>query len=132
MTVKEELRKARKMQWAIDELITAKERAYLLIAGKAVNYSEQRVQMSFCNSEENRRIQYLSLCDRIDEKIEELIQYQTHIMDTLTKLHDNTLYTIMVAYYINCETWEHIADRTNYSVRQIHRLHGKALDILKE
>lgn len=131
MTVKEKLRAARKMQCLLDELITAKDRAYLYITGKPIDYSGQRVQAGGGNSEEIRRVQYLSLCERVDRKIDELIVYQTEVFEMLTELHDNTLYAIMVAYYINCETWQHIAERTNYSVRQIHRLHGKALTILE-
>lgn len=131
MTIKEELRTVRKMQGLLDELIAAKDRAYLYMTGKHIDYSEQRVQTSPGNSEENRRIQYISLCERIDKKIDELIACQARIFDLLTEIHDNTLYEIMVAYYVNCETWQHIAERINYSVRQVHRLHGKALAILE-
>lgn len=40
--------------------------------------------------------------------------------------------TIMRLYYIDGLTWEQVAVKMSYSWRQVHRIHGKALALLKE
>ena len=45
---------------------------------------------------------------------------------------DNTIYrTLLIARYINCKTWEQIADEMGYDLRWIYRLHGKALKAIE-
>ena len=63
----------------------------------------------------------------INAEIDNLIDVQKDIMRTIGKVDNECLRTILTERYINCWTFEQIADDIHYSYMQTFRLHGQAL-----
>ena len=45
--------------------------------------------------------------------------------EMIEKLNDSIQRTLLIARYINCETWEIIAEDMMYDIRHIYRIHSK-------
>ena len=115
------------MNFEIDELVREQNKAFAKACATAVNYDGEHVQTSPGNVTENKFISYTDYSATIDRKIDELYEYRIKMHELISTI-DNTVYrAILIARYINCDTWESIADRFNYSCMQIYRIHGKAL-----
>ena len=63
----------------------------------------------------------------ISAEINKLVDVQRDIMQTIGKVDDERLRIILTERYINCWTFEQIADDIHYSYMQTFRLHGQAL-----
>lgn len=132
MITKEWLRRARELDKEINQLLIAKQDAYEKALGGSVDYSKERVQSSSGNSSENRFIKLAEYDYLIDDKIDELIDCKSEILKAINTV-ENTLYrALLIAYYVNCKTWEDVALELKYGVRHIHRLHGRALEKIGE
>ena len=53
------------------------------------------------------------------------------ILSVIEKVENPEYKIILELKYVNLKTWEQIAEITNYSVRNMHYIHNKALDELK-
>ena len=62
-----------------------------------------------------------------DAKVKELHQKRLDIEKTIETLQDSTERIVMRSRYINGFSFEKIANRNNYSLSQIFRIHQKAL-----
>lgn len=70
----------------------------------------------------------LKLEQYIDGQIDKLTQLKKEIADKIDRLSDNRFKTVLTRYYLCDETFEAIAEETSYSLRQVLRLHGLALE----
>ena len=128
MTVKEFLKKGRNLNDEINADVQALVKLRALIYGTAARYDNVRVQTSPGNTQENNIIKLIELENKINAKIDRLIDYQSKMHDLINFI-DNTRYrTLLTERYINCKTWEEIAAEFKFKdVRHIYRLHGEAL-----
>ena len=62
--------------------------------------------------------------------IESSIDLKAEIKAKIDRVEDQRYRYILTERYILCRKWEDIAAFLNYSVRQVHRLHGRALQKL--
>lgn len=76
---------------------------------------------------------------KCDEKVAKLAAAQIEAIDLRSKIYheiysiDNAIYTdILYKRYFEYKRWEQIAVDTNYSIDNVHKLHGKALFKLQE
>lgn len=69
---------------------------------------------------------------RVDAEIELLIATEREIDRVIKSVDDDKLRTLLYERYINGKTWEQVAVRMNYSYRHTTKLHGTALNILKD
>ena len=67
----------------------------------------------------------------IREKEAELKRLQANLYLEINRLTNTNEKILLQARYILNETWEQIAERLGYSVRQIHRVHSLALENFK-
>ena len=65
-------------------------------------------------------------------KIYEFLELKKEIESTISKVEDPLLRQLLILKYINGREWVHIADSMNYGIRQVFRLHGKALLKIKD
>lgn len=65
---------------------------------------------------------------RVNDEMELLEATEREVIDTINKVKDTTLNTLLYERYINGKTFEQIAVQLNYSWRQTCRLHGAALE----
>lgn len=70
----------------------------------------------------------------LDEKIQELVTARYKAIEKCTEIYrhieimENENERMVLTYrYLRSYTWEEIADKSNYSMTSIHRIHGNAL-----
>lgn len=61
---------------------------------------------------ERKAYAQLAACDKLFAEIDPVLR----------QLDDNRNYSILRRYYLDLQTWERIADETNYSVRRIYAI----------
>lgn len=63
----------------------------------------------------------------INGHIDELIDWKKDAHTRIGKLADLDQQNILIARYIEGKRWEKISVEINFSIRQVHRIHGAAL-----
>lgn len=127
MTVKEWLNKGRKLNIEIAELKKAKDNAFVSACGGSAAGSEEKVQTSLNNGTEEKFSAYAQYSADMDNRLKELYTYQRKMLKLINRVDDSTYRALLIAYYVNCETWDRTADIIGYSVKQTQRKHGHAL-----
>ena len=64
---------------------------------------------------------------QLDALIDRFVDKKTHIVAQIDAMEDEVQYQVLFARYIERKTFEKIALELNYSLRQISRVHEKAL-----
>jgi len=59
-----------------------------------------------------------------------ILEWKSAIMEILTELPTAMQATVMMKRYIDLKTWDQIAEDLDVGVREVQKLHGKALPIL--
>ena len=62
----------------------------------------------------------------------ESMQVLREITEIIQRVSDDRLQTLLILRYVDGLTWEAIADEMAYEVRQIYRLHGTALQMMRD
>lgn len=127
MTVKEWLKNGRKLNFEIQELKEARDKALNNAIGGAVDYSAEKVQTSNGNSTERLFVSYSQYSAELEQRISELEEYQSEMLKLINNIPNSTYRALLLAYYVNCKTWDEVAEALNYSVRAIQQKHGLAL-----
>ena len=137
MTAKEFLTQA----YRIEDRITSLKRQLLTLNGgmKAPNYNNiGGGRSSTVNNETERKgIKALELEEKICKEVERLEQVQLDIYNAIEGLDNINERLVLRHRYIELThdgkqpSWEIIAYQMHYSVMQVARLHGKALEHLK-
>lgn len=101
---------------------------------KSFDYSKEKLQGGLVQDdsvmiEKINRI--LEVQEIIRYKEAELKRLQANLYLEINRLSNTNEKILLQARYILNETWEQIAERLGYSVRQIHRLHSSALENFK-
>ena len=132
MNVKDWLRRARIIEKELNQLSIAKQEAYDIATGISVDTTKERTQGGPSgNSVENKYINLLELDLQISRQKEKLWRCKTEILEAITMVEDARYRTLLIAYYVNCKSWEEVAVQMNYGIRQVYRLHGAALRKIK-
>lgn len=135
MTIKEIkkwLSRAKKADEEINALLSEQARALTHATSTTAHSGSEKVQTSNVNTSESKFVSYAAYSDLIDKRIDRLYEIKKEILENVNKLDDATLRTILILRYLNFQTWEMIACKMNYSYMQICRLHGKALNLIKD
>ena len=77
-------------------------------------------------------LKIVALENKINEEIDKSVDLQNEIRVTIARVTDERLQSLLEYKYINGYTLEEIAVRMDYSYPQICRLHGRALQSLKD
>jgi DNA-directed RNA polymerase specialized sigma subunit len=82
------------------------------------------------------RNDYIAAVDRIGDKIKvdiiEIEDHKAHLEEVVDKLNNFKLKNIIRNRYFNGLSWPEVADKVHLSLQHTFRLHGKALEILRE
>ena len=126
MTAKEFLRRARTVDRRVDEAHERVERLRArLEAGRISQITGlPRGGASDWTETADRLIE---LERRVNARIRELVRWKLMAMDAIDQVEEARLREVLELYYIDGLTWEQVAERMGYVVRQIYRLHGVAL-----
>lgn len=77
-------------------------------------------------------LKMVDLVYEIDADMDKLIDLKREIIDVINSVEQPEYRLLLELRYLNSETWEEIADRMNYSWRNIHYVHAKALRAVEE
>lgn len=131
MSIKDWLKRARTLEKEIKQLTIAKQEAYDIAIGTSVDTSKERVQSSTGNAMEKKLTTLLEYDLRISRQKEKLLECKSEILAAIHSV-DNDLYrALLTAYYVNCKTWEEVAQDLSYDLRWVYRLHGRALQAIE-
>ena len=131
MTVKEWLNKGRKLNIEIAELKKAKDNAFVSACGGSAAGSEEKVQTSLNNGTEGKFSAYAQYSADMDNRLKELYTYQRKMLKLINRVDDSTYRALLIAYYVNCKPWAEVAKTIGYEVRYTQKVHGLALQKLK-
>lgn len=132
MTVREWFEKGRKLDKEVSALKEAKQKAFELAYGTSADTGNERVQQSHGNTTEDKFTAYADYSRQLEERTAKLLCYRKKMHEVIDKV-DNPVYrALLTERYINCKTWEQVADDMGNSVRWIHRLQKRALKELEE
>ena len=133
MNPKEYLMQIRKL----DILILIKQEELAELRAKAevgsIRYESDGSSQSSRDTGKQERIylNMISLKEEIQEETELYIQKRKEILDTVEKLTDAYEIKLLYMRYFEFKKWETIAEEFKYTVRQVHNIHGRALQHLK-
>lgn len=124
LTAKEYLSRARRLQARLDALERARSGAWERATSVTPNSG-----MTVQGGDISRKTEsYAVLTDKINDECARLYFIKSEILETISKVEDNTLNTLLTEFYINGASWEQTAVRINYSYyHTIHVLHPRAL-----
>lgn len=98
---------------------------------KSFDYSKDKVQTSMSNRMEDTLIRLFDMQEELQNRIDELVSLKANAIKEISKL-EGKYYLVMSLRYLECLNWEWVARRMGHSIQHVHRLHGQALNILKE
>ena len=86
------------------------------------------------NPEESKRIEALIGAENVSLRadVEEMIRAGAEIRETISRVDDAQLKTLLELRFVGCMTWEAVAERMDYERRQIFRKRKAALDAVAE
>lgn len=87
------------------------------------------------------RVQGSKSHDKIGKLIAKIVDFEKEIIDDVNKLidlkreiihkidavQDDNYRLLLTLRYVNCNTWEEIADEMNFTFQWVHQLHRRAL-----
>ena len=130
--VKQWLNRARGIDKEISALLDARDIALARCLSITTHPQKAKVQGYQDQRGDAARIKYLTLEEKLDRLVDALCDVKSEILDVVGRVGDGTLRTLLIERYINLKTWERVAVDMGYSWKQMHRLHGKALGVVKD
>lgn len=131
--IKDYLRSVRKLKLDIEAKKRERDTLYMTLTGTTIRPKEVDVQTSVGGDVFGDRMAIVADYDReLEEEIINLIREQhkaNQIINTLTVAEYRA---VLTDYYINGYTWLKVAELNGYALRTVHKIHGTALNNLKE
>ena len=69
----------------------------------------------------------VDLENEASDLVDNFFKKRKHIIDQIDSIEDTELYHVLSMRYVSKNTFEEISNKTNWSLRKIFSLHGKAL-----
>ena len=132
MTAKQYLNQARTLEYAIkskqEELYCLTEKSRY-IQNTALS---ERIQSSHNNNSNAIIDKIVDMENEINAEIEHLIDLKAEIRQKIALVYNPVYIAVLTDRYINCMTFEQIAERTNKDYRTVCRWYGEALQIFRK
>ncbi len=87
------------------------------------NYNNSKV--------ENTIVKIVALEEEINTSIDRLVEFKKELIEVIDKVSDPQGRLLLNLRYLNFCTWEEIAVKMGYSIRNVHIIHSKVLDDVK-
>ena len=128
MTAKEFLMRARRLQARIDQLEEARRTAWERSTSVTAAPGGTAGAAGAAAHVSRKTAAYGEYVAQIDDERDRLAEIKADTLKIINKVSDNTLATLLIAYYINGQTWEQTAVSIHYSYyRTVHDKHPQAL-----
>lgn len=129
MTAKQFLSRGRWIEREIQSLMKTRDETKDRLTSITQNYDSDGAQSS---KDPHKFDALVELEDRIGRKIDELYCIKNEILDTIFRLDDPRERMVLKGRYVDMQTWEQIAVEMSYSYMQVTRIHGYALNSIKD
>lgn len=131
-TDKQCLNSCRNLEIELRQLRNERQRAFEIACGSTVNANNEKVQASAKNTTDEKFAIFASYSAEIDKKTTELLKYRYYLRSVINQINNSTYRTLLALRYIDCKTWEQIAEEMHYSEYWIRSgLHSQALKEVK-
>lgn len=132
MTAKEFLKQYLDADRAINAKLEQIRRLRELATKTTQTLQRDKVQSSNENKTEKIIAKIVDLENEVDAEIDRLVDIKAQVEAVIRQVPDATQRILLERRYIIGETWEQIAVDLHYSYMQICRIHGKALQKVKD
>ena len=100
---------------------------------KATDSTQEPIYSNqFSSSVENTVMKLFKYNDETNEYIDKLADFRIQIAEEIAQMETKEYRSILRERYICSKKWEEIAVETNYDLRWVYRLHGRALEEFAE
>lgn len=132
MEVKEYLNQIRHVDNEIQAHLEERNRLRQAIELKTTSFNDNKVQETNSSNFDERYIKYVDMADVINNKIDMLIDLKMKVSSEIDQLEKAEHRLLLRQRYINLKSFEQIAVQMGYEIRQIHRIHGNALQNMSQ
>lgn len=132
MEVKEYLNQIRYIHQDIQSRIDEKERLRQSMTLKISSFSENKVQESGTLHYDDKYMKFVEVAEEINRKIDSLVDLKMQVSNDIDRMDKSEHRVLLRMRYINLMPFENIAVDMGYDIRQVHRIHGNALQSLSE
>lgn len=80
---------------------------------------------------ENAAAKLIDLEHEIDIDVDKLVDLKREIIGVINSVQQPEYLLLLELRYLSYKKWEEIAETMNYSYRQVHRMHGQALNNIR-
>src|SRR5690625_7581780 len=77
-------------------------------------------------------MKFIEVAEEINDKIDNLVDLKLSVSNEIDRLDKSEHRILLRLRYINLQSFESIAVSMGYDIRQVHRLHGNALQAFSE
>lgn len=115
----------RQIEFKVNELNTLREMAVVV---KSATSDDMKIQSgSPQNKLENSCIDIVLKEQELQDLITKFLNAKSTIISEIEQLDNTNEYTVLIMRYVECKRMKEIADKLNYSVKNIERIHSKAI-----
>lgn len=116
----------RMIKFKTNELKTLREMALVI---KSAGTDDMKIQSgSPKNKLEESCIEIADAEEELKDLITRFLYAQKRIVSEIEQLEDTNEYTVLMMRYVECKSMRDIAESLNYSVKNIERIHTKAVE----
>ena len=132
MNAKEYLMQAFRIDQRINSKLAQIESLRTLLTKTSSTFSDMPRNPNNSNSKtEDLTVKIIMIEDELKDGIEKLASLKKEIAEVIRAVEPAECRTLLELRYLCFYTWEEIAAEMNYTVRNVHLLHGKALGRVK-
>ena len=124
ISVREFLYQGRGLKLELDELKKAHQEAFEIACSMSPEPDGETK-----TSVEKKYTNYADYSAKIEKRIEDLSAYRKRMLEVINKIPSTIYRTLLISRYVNCESWEEVAESIGYeSVKWVRTsLHDKAI-----
>lgn len=130
MDTRQWLGRARTIEREINALMRTKAEARQRLLSITQNYASDGSKSTGKDPHKFDRL--MELEDRLNAKIDELIDTKQEITDAIQLLADGRQRTVLLDYYVRCMSMEQIAVEINYSYENVKKIRAKAIRAMEQ
>ena len=129
---KEYLNKIRYTNQEIQSRIDEKNQLRSAVSLKTSSFQSDKVQESGTLNYDDKYMKFIEVAEEINDKIDNLVDLKLSVSNEIDRLDKSEHRILLRLRYINLRSFESIAVAMGYDIRQVHRLHGNALQAFSE
>jgi hypothetical protein len=80
---------------------------------------------------EDAIVKMVELESDINEDVARLVALKREIVSVVNRVDNPSYQTLLSLRYLCFKTWEQMAEKMNYSIQHLHRIHGGALEAVE-